>query len=74
MDQNALIKAHLQQLKHDWNHDIDTSILDTLGAENLSTFPTTGILLKPGDQFFLILDTHDYFKYSYTARTGVTKS
>ena len=71
MDQNDLIEAHLLQLKQDWGHDIDTSILDALGAENISTFPTTGILLRPGSQIFLILDTHNYFKYTYTARTGV---
>ena len=74
MDQNALIKKHLLQLKTDWNHDTDSSLLDTLDAENISTFPQSGIMLKPGDRFFLILDTHEHFKFNYTPKTQVNIS
>ena len=74
MDQNSIIETHLHQLKTDWNHNIDTTILETLGAENIATFPQTGILLKPGSQFFLILDPHNYFPYAYKARTHVNSN
>ena len=71
MNQNDIIEQHLLQLQTDWDAEVNTDMLDLLGAEEINSFPRSGILLQPGQKCFIILDPNDCFTYPYIARTAV---
>ena len=62
------IEQHLCALQRNWEDECNLELLELCNSQMINSLPQSGILLKPGHKFLLILDPNDHFKYDYSCR------